>query len=132
MSFTRIFQFFCGLCFLAALTGFALLALAPPGTDLGVFAGSPDDKFGHAAAFFVLTPLAAAGLPQVRLRWIILTLTIIGCGLEGGQVLSGREFSLEDVAANQTGIAAALFPMLVMRLRAAARPFRKGSPDDLS
>ena len=55
----RIFQALFAIGFVMALGLFALLALAPPGTDLSVFANNPDDKFGHFLAFFVLGPLAA-------------------------------------------------------------------------
>lgn len=122
-----IFQIVSALAFVAAAGLFTVLALAPPGTDLGVFANNPNDKFGHAAAFFVLGPLASAGFPRLGLIWITAGLVLLGIGLEFGQSVTGREFSLEDIAANLIGLAAGLFPQLAyqarlsLRLRFAAR-----------
>ena len=115
----RIFQIFCVLGFLGALALFAVLALAPPGTDLGVFANSPDDKYGHFGAFFLLGPLAVAAFPRLPLGWTILALLMIGAGLELGQTLTGREASMEDLAANVLGVLAGMFPLGAYRLRLA-------------
>lgn len=115
----RIFQFLCAAGFLAALILFAVLALSPPGTDLGVFANSPDDKFGHFGAFFLLGPLAVASFPRVPLVWTLIVLVLIGTGLELGQTFTGREASLEDLAANILGLLAGMFPLAAYRLRLA-------------
>jgi len=115
----RIFQALFALCFVSALGLFAALALAPPGTDLGMFANNPNDKFGHFLAFFLLGPLAVAAFPRVRLIWIALTLAVIGAGLEAAQSLTGREISAEDMAANILGLIAGMFPLLAYRFRLA-------------
>jgi VanZ family protein len=119
LTLIRIFQIFCVLGFLCALALFAVLALAPPGTDLGVFANSPDDKYGHFGAFFLLGPLAVAAFPRLPLGWTVLALLVIGAGLELGQTLTGREASLEDLAANVLGVLAGMFPLGAYRLRLA-------------
>lgn len=115
----RIFQALFAIGFVAALGLFTLLALAPPGTDIGVFANNPDDKFGHFLAFFALGPLAVAAFPRLRLIWIALLLALAGAALEAGQHFSGREISLEDMAANLVGLGAGLFPLVAYRLRLA-------------
>lgn len=115
----RFFQFLCVLGFLGALTLFAVLALSPPGTDHGVFANSPNDKYGHIAAFFVLGPLAVAAFPRLPLGWTVLALLVVGAALEAGQTLTGREASLEDLAANVLGVLASMFPLGAYRLRLA-------------
>jgi len=115
----RIFQLLCAAAFLAALLLFAVLALSPPGTDLGVFANSPDDKFGHFVVFFLLGPLAVAAFPRLSLGWTILALLVIGTALELGQTVTGREASLEDLAANVLGVLAGMFPLGAYRLRLA-------------
>jgi hypothetical protein len=129
----RIFQALFAIGFVMALGLFTLLALAPPGTDLGVFANNPDDKFGHFLAFFALGPLAVAAFPRLRLIWIALLLAVAGAALEGGQHFSGREISLEDMAANLLGLAAGLFPLVAYRLRLALnrdRPRKEAPAND--
>lgn len=115
----RIFQAFFALCFVSALGLFAVLALAPPGTDLGVFANNPNDKFGHLIAFFLLGPLAVAAFPRLPLVWIAIILAILGAALEAAQSLTGREISLEDMAANLLGLGAGMFPIGAYHLRLA-------------
>ena len=115
----RIFQIFCALGFFGALALFAVLVLAPPGTDLGVFANSPDDRYGHFGAFFLLGPLAVAAFPRLPLGWTVTGLLVIGAGLEAGQTLTGRQASMEDLAANALGVLAAMFPLAAYRLRLA-------------
>lgn len=126
----RIFQALFALCFVSALGLFAALALAPPGTDLGVFANNPNDKFGHFLAFFLLGPLAVAAFPRLRLAWILLILAIVGVALEAAQSLTGREISAEDIAANILGLGAGMFPVAAYRLRLALnrRAARKKAP----
>lgn len=121
----RIFQALFAIGFVLVLGLFTLLALAPPGTDLGVFANNPDDKFGHFLAFFALGPMAVAAFPRLRLFWIALILAVLGAALEGGQHFSGREISLEDMAANLLGLAAGLFPLVAYRLRLALNRDRR-------
>ena len=115
----RIFQLLCAAAFLAALALFAVLALSPPGTDLGIFANSPDDKFGHFGIFFLLGPLAVAAFPRLPLVWTVLALLAIGTALELGQSFTGREASAEDLAANVLGVLAGMFPLGAYRLRLA-------------
>jgi len=115
----RIFQILCALGLFAALGLFCGLALAPPGTDLGVFANRTDDKAGHFGVFFLLGPLAAATFPGVRVAWIFLVLLLLGAATEFGQTFTGREASLEDLAANVLGLLAGMFPLAAYRLRLA-------------
>jgi VanZ family protein len=115
----RIFQIFCALALVAALGLFCVLALAPPGTDFGVFANRPDDKAGHFAVFFLLGPLAAAAFPRVRITWIAVGLLFFSAATEYGQTFTGREASLEDFAANLLGLMAGMFPLAAYRLRLA-------------
>ncbi len=115
----RIFQVLFALCLACALGLFATLALAPPGTDLGVFANNPNDKFGHFLAFFLFGPLAAAAFPRLRLVGIALILAFLGIALELAQSLTGREISAEDMAANILGLIAGMFPLVAYRLRLA-------------
>ncbi len=122
---TRIIQFSCALGFIVTLAVLSVLILAPPGTDLGVFAQSPDPRLGHFLAFFFMTPLAAAGFPGLRLRWIILLLLFLGAGLELGQTFTGREVSAADLAANLGGVAAGLYPQLALHLRGRAQALRR-------
>jgi len=117
----RILQILCAFAFLAALGLFCALALAPPGTDLGVFANRADDKAGHFAVFFLLGPLAAAALPGVRIAWTALALLFLSAATEYGQTFTGREASLDDFAANVLGLMAGMFPLAACRLRLALR-----------
>ncbi len=115
----RILQVFCAVVFLAALALFAVLALSPPGTDFGVFSNNANDKYGHFGAFFLLGPLAVAAFPRLPLGWTLLALLLTGAGLELGQTFTGREASLEDLAANILGLLAGMFPLAAYRLRLA-------------
>ncbi len=115
----RIFQIFCALGFLATLGLFCFLALAPPGSDLGVFANSMDDKAGHFGVFFLLGPLAAAAFPGVRVAWIFLVLLLLAGATEYAQTFTGREASAEDLGANVLGLMAGMFPLAAYRLRVA-------------
>lgn len=117
MPFIRIFQVLCALGFVGALGVFGVLALAPPGTDLGIFANRPDDKTGHFAVFFLLGPLAAATFLRARLSWIFGVLLLLGTSIELAQTLTGREPSFEDLAANILGLTAGMFPLAAYRLR---------------
>jgi hypothetical protein len=127
LTLIRIFQALFAIGFVLALGLFAFLALAPPGTEFGVFANSRDDKLGHFLAFFVLGPLAVAAFPRLRLVWMVILLAIAGAALEAGQGYSGREISAEDMAANLLGLAAGLFPLAAYRLRLAYN--RQRPPD---
>lgn len=105
--------------FLAVLSLFCFLALAPPGSDIGVFANQVDDKTGHFAAFLLLGPLAAAAYPRIRISSIFLVLLLMGAAMEYGQTLTGREASLDDVLANVLGLLAGMFPLAVYRMHLA-------------
>lgn len=114
---TQIIQIFCALGFFITLGILSFLVLAPPGTDLGIFAKGPDPRLGHFFAFFFMTPLAVGGFPQFRLYWIILGLILLGVALELSQSFTGREVSLADIAANLSGIAAGVYPLIALRFR---------------
>jgi len=112
----RVVQFLCALCFLAALGLVCTLALAPSGSDFGMFA-KIDDKVGHFIAFFLLCLFAYVAFPRLSLAWIFAILLIMGAAIEFGQTFTGRETSLEDFAANVLGLMAGALPLAAYRLR---------------
>ena len=127
MPVTHIYQAVAALGFCILLAGFSVLALAPPGTDLGIFAQTGDDRLGHLTVFFLLTPLAFAAFAKVPAGWVLAGLLFLAGALEGGQAFSGREVSAEDLIANLAGIVAGLYPKLLWQLRAVQRD-RSGQP----
>lgn len=117
----RALQVLSAIGFAAVLGLFTVLALAPPETDFGIFASVFDDKVGHFLAFFVFTTLAVATFARLHVFWISFFLALAGSALELGQHFSGREISIEDMAANLLGLAAGLFPIFAYRLRLAVK-----------
>ncbi|MEH6551312.1 MAG: VanZ family protein [Pseudomonadales bacterium] len=90
------------LLFWLYLAGLTLLCLIPPG---GVDVGG-SDKLAHGAAYFVLMSLAF-GVFRGRygLIWIAFSAITYGIVIECVQPVTGREFSLLDMAANAVGVA---------------------------
>jgi hypothetical protein len=73
----------------------------------------------HFAAFYVLTILAAAGLPRVRLHQVGLMLVVMAVVLAAVRLVIPRHrvSNAEDLVADIAGIAAAVAPILVGRFR---------------
>lgn len=89
---------------------------------LGPFQGLEEsfglsDKAAHALAFYATT--LGLFLAAPRMRRMDLALGVIGFGLvmEGLQGVAGRDVSLWDFVADAGGVAAAVAPGLVERLR---------------
>lgn len=79
----------------------------------------------HFLAFYLIAMLAAGGLPSLRLISIVLALTVMALILATVRLVipQHRLADAEDLAADLAGIAGAVAPILVGRLRqiAAAR-----------
>ncbi len=106
----------------AALCVFGV-ALLPAPIEEPVLFGV--DKLKHIAAFLVLTVLARAGWPSVRLWILALGLTGFGVAIELAQGLSGwgRTASLADVIADLIGLGLGVALIDgVRRLRVRLRP----------
>lgn len=73
----------------------------------------------HFAAFYVLTILASSGLPRAHLRQVVPPLVLMALLLATVRLLIPRHriANAEDLAADLTGIAAAVAPILVGRFR---------------
>ncbi|MBN9318548.1 MAG: hypothetical protein J0I28_02515 [Caulobacterales bacterium] len=89
---------------------------------LGPFQGLEEsfglsDKAAHALAFYATT--LGLFLAAPRMRRMDLALGVLGFGLvmEGLQGVAGRDISLWDFAADAAGVAAAVAPGMVERLR---------------
>lgn len=100
---------------LRALWKFALLASIAAILFLATTAGplpvpsAPSDKVNHLIAFLELTLLMRLGWPQLKPLYFIPLLLGFGMLIEIVQAtLPYRDFSLADVAADATGIAAGM------------------------
>lgn len=80
-----------------------------------------NDAAAHAIAFYAVTVGLFAIAPDHRRTDLALAALAFGVVIESGQALTGRSLSLNDLAWDGAGIAAALLPGLVERLRHLAR-----------
>ncbi|SRR5690554_1017408 len=94
------------------LAGWAMIAavvagsLMPGSAVPGSFA---NDKFLHAATYFLLMVWFAGLYRRSRHLWIALGLVLLGAALDALQSLtSSRYFEVADIAANASGVGAAL------------------------
>jgi Na+/H+-dicarboxylate symporter len=73
----------------------------------------------HFLAFYIISILAAAGLPRVRLHQITLALMLMALILATVRLVipQHRFADAEDLAADIAGIAAAIGPIIVGRIR---------------
>lgn len=79
------------------------------------------DKTAHAAAFYVLSLGLFASLPRIRRTDLAFGVAAFAAATEVAQTFTGRSGSFEDFAANAAGIAIAVLPAMVERLRYALR-----------
>lgn len=79
----------------------------------------PWDKLVHAGAFYVLGVLALAAYPKAGLTRIVLALAAFGGVIEILQAIPvlNRDAAWDDWAADWFGLALALVPVVVRRLR---------------
>ena len=79
------------------------------------------DTVAHAVLFYGLTLAAVGGLPRSRANEV--ALGMLGAALlsEAAQQMLGRQMSLQDVAGDAAGVAAAYAPIALTRLRELAR-----------
>jgi len=84
----------------------------------------------HFAAFYMLTVLAASGLPRAHLRQVVPPLVVMAVILATVRLLIPRHrvANAEDLAADLAGIAAAVAPMLVGRFRQVFAERRQSPP----
>jgi len=81
------------------------------------------DKVVHATAFYVLTMLGAAAYPRTGLLWLALALAVFGGIIEMLQAIPAlrRDADWDDWAADWLGIAVAMGPMMIPRIRGRLR-----------
>lgn len=103
--------------------GLAVVFLGPFTWLVDVFHVS--DKVAHATVFFGVTLTLFAIAPKWRRTDLALTALGLGVLIELAQGLTGRSVSLLDLAANATGILAAVLPGMVEQLRR----YMRTSPD---
>lgn len=106
---------------LARLLG-ALGALGVVALTLGPFQGLEktfglSDKAAHAIAFYGLTLMAFTVAPARRRTDLAIMVLAFGLAIEVVQGLVGRSASVGDILADTAGVALALAPGLVERLR---------------
>jgi VanZ family protein len=85
--------------------------------DLGPLSIAGSDKFEHFGAYFALSLLGSAVVPNDRLPWVLAGALILGASLEAAQGLltATRMADWKDLLANAGGILAA---WLLVRRRA--------------
>ena len=109
---------------LRLVTGLAVCGLLA--TTLGPFQGHEQrlglsDKAAHVSAFYLISLLLFAVAPQRRRSDLALVMLGLGVAIELAQGLLGRSLSLADLLADGVGVAAAIAPAWVERLRYLAR-----------
>jgi hypothetical protein len=99
-----------------ALAATLAAALAPSRDTPQLF---PWDKAEHWLAFYVLSGLAAAAFPRIRIQVIVVMMLALGGAIElvQGTALIHRDADLGDWAADAFGVACALLPLLLGRWR---------------
>jgi VanZ family protein len=87
----------------------------------GPGAHPPWDKILHFSAFYVLTLLAVIALSRMSLLGVALLMLMIGGAIEVAQLVPqfGRSSELNDLIADALGVAAALAPIAVAKIRRA-------------
>jgi VanZ family protein len=106
----------------AIQTAFALCVVAAAVLMLGPFQGAEgafglSDTEAHAIAFYGLTVGLFLSVPRTRRTDLALVAFGFGALIEIVQSQVGRSMSLSDLAADSVGIAAALAPGMIERLR---------------
>ncbi len=75
------------------------------------------DKSAHAIAFYVLSLALFASLPRLRRTDLAFGLLAFAAATEIAQTLTGRSGSFADFAADAVGVAGAVIPAMIERLR---------------
>ena len=119
---------------IAALAGLAWGVLAVVFASVGPSEYVPtifhNYRVEHFVAFYMLTILASAGLPHVRLYQLACSLTLMAVILATVRLTMPRHrlADAEDLLADIAGIAAAIMPILVGRFRQIAAQRRLQPP----
>jgi VanZ family protein len=79
------------------------------------------DKEAHVLAFYVLTALGLAGLPNLRKWDVALMCVAVGGLIEVIQPFVGRDGNIADWVADSLGVGLCIAPMLMGSLRALMR-----------
>ena len=121
---TLILRIFSAGLLLGAALMLTRLAFLPAGADAGLLAFSPNDKFTHFAAFFLVGPLAVMAMPRLPLPLVFGGLALAGAACELVQPFAGRQADLADFLANMAGLAAGLIPVFFLKANTHPSPLR--------
>jgi hypothetical protein len=109
-----------------------LVVIAVLGRDRIVPDFFDDLRLEHFIAFYVIAFLAAAGLPGLTLRWLLLGLLALAGGVEAVRAALGHGWTRAglDFACNLAGVLAALAPITLARHRDAFLAHTAGPPGE--
>jgi VanZ family protein len=118
------------LAFWGALLFAVTMGLLPAPPQLP---GEPSDKVQHILAFAVLTALAVAAYPQLRLIWIGVGLSLVGAAIELLQLIPSlnREGDLVDWLADCAAVVVVLLFARWWKILAGRRKPERLAPDPI-